>query len=90
MKKFSYLLRVNECIEMFGGINEVYDWFKERGVKELLLEEGDNKMSIIEGVNFLREVDFLGNSGVKCYNKELIEGGDDWCDIRLWEGFVNC
>jgi len=82
----NFVLKVNgEVCEVFSSKENVIDFLKKSWYLEnLLLENKDYEeveFSIEEGVEFLLE----RSREVVCYNEDLMEMGDDLCEIGLSE-----
>ena len=91
MKKKNLVLRFNDgVVDSFATKEDLVEWFRKEGVNTLLLtddceeDEGDEGVSIEEGVDKLIQYGGLGVTMV-CWNEELVEMGDDYVDIGVYE-----
>jgi hypothetical protein len=84
MKKTNLVLRFNDrVVDSFASKKDLVEWFRGEGVSELLL--GDNEgVDIEEGVDMLVESGGMGSSMV-CWNEELVDRGDDYVEIGVYE-----
>jgi hypothetical protein len=89
MKRTNLVLRFNDgMVDSFATKEDLVEWFKKEGVSTLILtddcEEGGEGVSIEEGVD---ELIFAGSAGLSmvCWNEELVERGDDYVDIGVYE-----
>ena len=75
-----------EIVKIFTSKEKVVKYFEEllKG-KEFIFEDDENdemgKMSIEKGVDFLLDRWDV----IEVFNEELIERGDDYCEVRVWE-----
>jgi hypothetical protein len=90
MKRTNLVLRFNDgMVDSFATKEDLVEWFKEEGVTTLLLTDdcedvGVVGVSIEEGVDELIKNGSMGLSMV-CWNEELVEMGDDYVDIGVYE-----
>ena len=71
-----------EFIDLFEGVDGVVDFLKKDWcVNKLVLSGG--KVSVEEGVELLLE-----KKKVNFYNDELLEMGDDYCTMKLYDKIV--
>lgn len=89
MKRTNLVLRFNDgMVDSFATKEDLVEWFKKEGVTNLILtddcDEGDEGVSIEEGVDELIKNGSMGLSMV-CWNEELVEMGDDYVDIGVYE-----
>lgn len=90
MEKTNLVLRFNDgVVDSFATKEDLVEWFKNEGVSTLLLTDdcedvGVKEISIEEGVD---ELIFAGSVGLSmvCWNEELVEMGDDYVDIGVYE-----
>jgi len=77
-----YKLVINgRKVETFLSLADVEVWFKDKGIEVLKFFEED--FGLEEGV--LEIFHFEDMDGVDCWNEELCERGDDYCQIRIEE-----
>ena len=79
MKKFKLYIN-NRKVDKFESLKDVEGWFKNEGITKL--ELGDEEFELEEGVI---EIYFTWQDGVVCWNEQLCERGDDYCEIRIEE-----
>lgn len=95
MKKTNLVLRFNNgVVDSFATKGDLVEWFKGERVGNLQLttEEGDliddegdgDVYSIEKGVEILLELGMCGESAC-CWNEELVEMGDDYVEIGVYE-----
>ena len=95
MKRTNLVLRFNDgVVDSFATKEDLVEWFKKEGVSDLQLtsEEGDliddegdgDKYSVEKGVELLMAVG-RGGGCVCCWNEELVEMGDDYVEIGVYE-----
>ncbi len=83
MKKF--VCSINGCIlKDVKSLEEWKEWFKKEGIKKWELDDENDdivEMDFDKGIE--RLVESVGE--VSCYNEELCEMGDDYCELNLEE-----
>ena len=95
MTKTNLVLRFNNgVVDSFATKEDLVEWFKGEGVSNLVLstEEGDliddegdgDVYSIEKGVEALLELGLCGECAC-CWNEELVEMGDDYVEIGVYE-----
>jgi hypothetical protein len=90
MKRTNLVLRFNDgMVGSFANKEDLVEWFKKEGVSTLILtddcdEDEGGGVSIEEGVDELIKNGGMGLSMV-CWNEELVEMGDDYVDIGVYE-----
>lgn len=93
MKKTNLVLRFNDgVVDSFATKIDLVEWFRGEGVSELILatEEGDlidengDTYSIEDGVDLLMELGLNGECCC-CFNEELVEMGDDYSKMSVYE-----
>ena len=92
MTKTNLVLRFNDgVVDSFATKEDLIEWFKGEGVEMLILTDNEDEegnefdgVSIEEGVDSLIE---SGRSGLcmVCWNEELVEMGDDYVEIGVYE-----
>lgn len=94
MKKTNLVLRFNDgIVDSFKGKKELVEWFKGEGVSKLMLStDGEcmetnevvNEYTISKGVDELLKMGGIGLCMI-CHNEELVEMGDDYVEIGVYE-----
>ena len=92
MTKTNLVLRFNDgVVDSFATKEDLIEWFKGEGVEMLILTDNeDEEGNEFDGVSIEEGVDSLienGRSGLcmVCWNEELVEMGDDYVEIGVYE-----
>ena len=90
MKKNVFVVKINGGVwEVFDSREKVVELFKSELEGDFIFdgEGGREVMDLERGINYLMEMGSCGEM-VECYNEELCEMGDDYCELSIVESMV--
>ena len=74
--------------KVLSSREKVEQLFKDDGVEKFIFEEDGEGVEFVEGINHLLQMGSMGEV-VECYNEELCEMGDDYCELSIVESKVS-
>lgn len=86
-KQNVFVVKINGGVwEVFDSREKVVELFRSELEGDFILdgEDGEEVMDLEKGIDYLLEMGSCGEV-VECYNEELCEMGDDYCELSIVE-----